>query len=389
MAAPRHDERAAHVPPAPSAHRSSRPVTLFQGRDGFEPRRAPDPAAGGTPPAAQPRQTVALSVAVPCCNEAAVLAELHRRLTDVCVATVGQSYEIVLVNDGSRDETWAMISAFAKTDPHIVGVDLSRNYGQQLALTAALQICAGERIFIIDADLQDPPELLPEMMARMDAGCDVVYGQRIKRHGETWLKRVTSAMFYRTLDSLVDIHIPSGTGDFRLMNRRVLDVLNGMPEQNRFMRGMISWIGLRQEPIFYERAPRFAGRTNWPFAKLMLLALDAITAFSVRPLRIASWLGLGCGLFGAALLFYVFWSWLDGKAIQGWTSVMTALLLIGSCQLLVAGVMGEYLGRLYMESKHRPLFVIRDIARSASTPASRPPPDETPKSAQFADSPRR
>jgi dolichol-phosphate mannosyltransferase len=318
------------------------------------------------------RRPLALSVVVPCYNEADVLDLLSQRLTAVCRAAVAD-YEIVLVNDGSRDATAEILDRLSASDPHIVGVHLSRNYGQQLALTAGLQVCGGERILIIDADLQDPPELLPDMMQRLDAGCDVVYGQRIRKEGESWFKTSTATVFYRLMRHLVDIDIPIDTGDFRLINRRVLDVLNGMPEQYRFVRGMIAWIGLRQEPLYYVRAPRAAGTSKYPFGKMLLLAADAITAFSVRPLRIASWLGVGCGLFGLSLLIYVFASWSRGEVIRGWTSVMTALLLIGSCQLLVAGMMGEYLGRMYMESKRRPLFVIQKIVRQP--PGVSPEPD--------------
>jgi dolichol-phosphate mannosyltransferase len=216
---------------------------------------------------------------------------------------------------------------------------------------------------VIDADLQDPPELLPAMLERLNAGCDVVYGQRAKREGETLFKKVSAALFYRLLKQLVDIDVPLDAGDFRLMSRRALDVLNSMPEQQRFIRGMVSWIGFRQEAFRYDRAARFAGETKYPFSKMLRLALDAITGFSVRPLRLASYLGFMSGMAGLLLLIYTFVSWYHGGTVRGWTSLTAIVLVVSSAQLIVAGVTGEYLGRLYMESKRRPLFVIEDIVR--------------------------
>jgi glycosyltransferase involved in cell wall biosynthesis len=304
-----------------------------------------------------------VSVVAPCYNEENGLAELHRRVSNVCREVAGDSYEIVLVNDGSTDNTWATMVLLSSVDPHLVAVNLSRNHGHQLALSAGLSICAGERILIIDADLQDPPELLPQMMVRLDAGCDVVYGQRVGREGETWFKRATAKVFYRLLKRLVDIEIPLDTGDFRLMSRRVLDILNAMPEQNRFVRGMVSWIGLRQESLSYRREARYAGETKYPLSKMFRFAVDAITGFSVRPLRMASYIGGIAGVFGILLLLYVLGSWLSGATVAGWTSLMVIVLILGSVQLFVIGLLGEYLGRLYMESKRRPLFVIDSIVR--------------------------
>lgn len=302
-----------------------------------------------------------LSVVVPCYNEEPCIDELHRRLMAVCHETCGDDYEIVLVNDGSSDQTWGRIETFAAESDRIVGVNLARNFGHQLALTAGLTICAGERILILDADLQDPPELLPKMMARMDAGADVVYGQRDNREGETWFKKKTAEAFYQLMQRLTDVHIPVNTGDFRLMSRRALDVLLAMPENYRFIRGMVSWVGMNQEALTYSREERFAGRTKYPVAKMALFALDAITSFSIRPLRIASLLGLFMGVAGIGLLLYTLYSWLILDAVNGWTSLMTVLVVVGSVQLFVLGLMGEYLGRLYIESKRRPLFVIQDI----------------------------
>ena len=290
--------------------------------------------------------------------------ELHRRIGSVCGACSGGSYEIVLVNDGSTDATWAAMMRISRSDKHVVAINLSRNYGHQLALSAGLQMCRGERVFILDADLQDPPELLPQMMARMDDGCDVVFGQRVKREGETLFKKVSAFVFYRFLDRLVDIKIPPDTGDFRLLSRRAVDILNNMPEHHRFIRGMVSWIGLRQEAVPYERAPRFAGQTKYPLSKMIRFAIDAITGFSVRPLRIASYMGVLSGLAALLLLLYVLIHYFTGFSVEGWTSLAVIVLLLGSAQLMVAGVIGEYLGRLYVESKGRPLFIIQEVVAS-------------------------
>jgi dolichol-phosphate mannosyltransferase len=303
----------------------------------------------------------ALSVVVPCFNEQDGLVELHKRLSAVCREASGGDYEIVLVNDGSRDRTWPLMRQLAEADFHVNAVNLSRNYGHQLALTAGLQLARGQRILIIDADLQDPPELLPEMMRRMDEGADVVYGQRQAREGETWAKKATAGVFYRLLERLVDIEIPRDTGDFRLMSRRALNVLNSMPEQHRFIRGMVSWMGLRQVPVYYVRAARFAGTTNYPFRKMVSFAVDAITGFSTGPLRLASYFAAMFGMLGFLLLAYVVFGVLFGHTVVGWASVMSAVILLGSVQLFTLGIIGEYLGRLYVQGKNRPLFVISEI----------------------------
>ena len=302
-----------------------------------------------------------LSVVVPCYNEEEGVRELHRRVTAVCHACVGKAYELVLVNDGSSDATWKLMCELSELDKNVVAVNLSRNHGHQLALSAGLQMCRGERIFIIDADLQDPPELLPMMMARMDDGCDVVFGQRIKREGETAFKKASAFAFYRLLNRMVDIDIPRDTGDFRLMSRRAVDILNSMPEHHRFIRGMVSWIGMRQEALPYERAARFAGETKYPLSKMIRFAIDAITGFSVRPLRLASYLGFCFGIATLLLLAYVLVGYFLGHTVEGWTSLAVIILALGSVQLFVVGVMGEYLGRLYIESKRRPLFVIQEV----------------------------
>jgi len=307
-----------------------------------------------------------LSVVVPCFNEQESLLELYRRLAGACRTCVEESFELVLIDDGSTDGTWAGITALAAKTSQVVGVKLSRNHGHQLALSAGLSIARGALILIIDADLQDPPELLPQMIRLIEEGADVVYGQRTVRHGESALKRATAAVFYRLLDQLTDVKIPVDTGDFRLMTRRALDVLIAMPEQHRFIRGMVSWIGFRQLPLAYERQERFAGETKYPFSKMLRLAIDAVTSFSTRPLRLASFFGFGFGLLGLAGLVYTLGSWLRGYAVPGWTSITSIFLLMGSAQMFVLGIIGEYLGRLYMEAKGRPLYVIESVIREAA-----------------------
>jgi dolichol-phosphate mannosyltransferase len=309
----------------------------------------------------QDRPLVALSVAIPCYNESGGIDELYRRVSDVCRNQVGQSYEIVLVNDGSTDATREQMFRLAETDRHVVAIDLARNYGHQTALSAALEFCRGRRVLIIDADLQDPPELLGEMMAKMDEGYDVVYGVRQEREGESWFKLATASMFYRLLRKLSEVEIALDAGDFRLMSRRAVEHLNAMPERYRFIRGMVSWIGLRQIALPYKRRARFAGETHYPLKKMIVLALDAMTSFSVVPLRFASHLGLTFGFLGLVMLGYTIFAWALGWVIEGWTSLAAIMLILGSVQLFVLGIFGEYLGRMYMESKRRPLYIVNRI----------------------------
>jgi dolichol-phosphate mannosyltransferase len=320
---------------------------------------SPAPAEAGSAPA-DPE----LSVVIPCYNEEEVLPELHRRAAEVCVE-LGWPYELVLVNDGSRDRTWRVLAGLAADDPHVVAVNLSRNHGHQLALMAGLGLCRGERILILDADLQDPPELLPEMVRVMDEErADVVYGQRRSRAGETRLKLATASLFYRLIERLADVPIPRDTGDFRLMTRRALNVLLAMPERHRFTRGMVSWIGFRQVPILYDRQPRLVGTTKYPFRKMFRFALDAITAFSIKPLLLASLGGVVTALLAMVLGIFSIVAYVRGSTVVGWTSLMTVVTFLSSAQLLVLGVIGEYLGRMYEQVKGRPLFIIDRVIRS-------------------------
>jgi polyisoprenyl-phosphate glycosyltransferase len=308
-----------------------------------------------------------LSIVVPCYNEEECLSTLYERVTAIARAQAGDDYELVLINDGSRDKTWPMMEEIAARDPRLVAINLSRNHGHQLALTAGLDLCRGDLILILDADLQDPPELLPQMITKMrDEGADVVYAVRGARAGESFGKKLSASIFYRLLDRLTDTDIPLDTGDFRLMSRRALNALLAMPEQARFIRGMVAWIGFKQVPIFYDRQERLAGETKYPFARMMRLALDAITGFSTTPLRLASHLGIGLAFISILLMVYIFAGWLSGNAIQGWTSMMLIVVMLGAAQMFVLGMIGEYLGRLYMESKKRPLYIVAEI-KGAST----------------------
>jgi glycosyltransferase involved in cell wall biosynthesis len=326
-------------------------MTIFQG------------ASAGTEGA---DQSPHLSIVVPCYNESRNIPNLHGRCTAAARSVAGDSYELILVDDGSRDSTWQLMQALAAVDSHVVAARLSRNFGHQLALSAGLQLSSGARVLIVDADLQDPPELLPRMMEAMDRGNDIVYGQRKSRQGETWFKRATAALFYRLLRKLTDVEIPVDAGDFRLVTRRVVTLLADMPEQHRFIRGMVSWIGLRQEALPYDRDERVHGKTNYSARRMLRLALDAVTSFSTRPLRIASLVGLGFGALGFIGVAYALTGWAMGQTVPGWTSVIVIILLLGGIQLFVIGILGEYLGRLYLEAKRRPLYVIQEVLRTVN-----------------------
>ena len=246
-------------------------------------------------------------------------------------------------------------------------MNLSRNHGHQLALTAGLDLCRGDAILIIDADLQDPPELLPEMLQAMrEQRADVVYGVRKSRAGETAFKRATAHGFYRLLSRATDVDIPLDAGDFRLMSRRALDALLAMPEQARFIRGMVAWIGFRQIPFAYDRQERFAGETKYPFGKMLRFALDALTSFSSAPLKLASHAGLLLSIGSVLLILYIAYAWLAGQSIQGWTSLMLVVVVLGAVQMFVLALMGEYIGRLYNEAKGRPLYIVQEIAGGAA-----------------------
>jgi len=302
-----------------------------------------------------------ISVVVPCFNEQEVLPATHARLAAVMQAMEGFDYEIVYVDDGSRDETGEMLRQLQASDGHVRVLFLSRNFGHQMASTAGLDAAEGDAVVLIDADLQDPPELIPEMVARWKEGYDVVYGQRRRREGETAFKLFTAKVFYRLFHRLAAIDMPLDTGDFRLMDRRVVQAVRRLRERDRFLRGMVSWMGFRQTAVLYRRAPRAAGQSKYPVWKMLRFALDGIFSFSVLPLRLAT--VLGAGVLGAATvaLLYALVAWVStGQWVGGGAALVMAMLLLGGVQLLCLGVIGEYVGRIYGEAKQRPLYLLRE-----------------------------
>jgi len=309
-----------------------------------------------------------LSVVAPCYNEAESLAAFVARAAEACRAAVGDAYEIVLVNDGSKDATWSLIEAESRARPNIVGVNLARNHGHQLAVTAGLNLARGERVMVIDADLQDPPELVREMMALMDQGFDVVYGRRKSRAEESRFKLATASLFYRLLGRISDVEIPPDTGDFRLMSRRIVDRLNAMPEHDRFIRGMVAWLGGRQTELLYDRDPRYAGETHYTLTKMVRLAVNGVTSFSTVPLRLAIFLASIGMMIALAVLAYAVIGFLQGNVARGWTSLAIITVFFGIGQLGCLAVIGAYLGRTYMQVKGRPLYLIDEVV--ASPPAS-------------------
>ena len=297
-----------------------------------------------------------LSVVAPCYNEEASLPTFVARMVAAAQAAAGDSYEIVLVNDGSRDGTWAAIQAAARDLPRIVGVNLAR----------------GERVMIIDADLQDPPELLSQMMTRMDEGFDVVYGRRRTRASESRFKLATASLFYRLLGRISEVEIPQDTGDFRLMTRRIVERLNAMPEHDRFIRGMVAWLGGRQTELLYDRDARFAGETNYTLMKMLRLAVNGLTSFSTAPLRIASLLAVGGMLIAAAIMIYALVAFLQGNVARGWTSLALITVFFGISQLGCLAIIGAYLGRIYMQVKGRPLYLVNEVVASEPAPGQEP-----------------
>jgi dolichol-phosphate mannosyltransferase len=304
-------------------------------------------------------QDVELSVVIPVYNEQEILPELHRRLTE-SLGTLGLSYEVVLVNDGSRDESPRLMAEICARDKAFRAIHFSRNFGHQAAVTAGIDHAAGKAVVVMDADLQDPPEVLPELIAKWREGYEVVYGVRRKRK-EGPLKRLAYFTFYRLLKRMTAVDIPLDAGDFALIDRRVADMLKALPERNRFVRGLRSWVGFRQIGVEYERDARFAGEVKYTFSKLMRLALDGMISFSYVPLRLAVYLGLLVS--GASFLVALYIIWLKltiGIDLKGWASTSVIMLFLGGVQLLTIGFIGEYVSRIYDEVKQRPVYVVRE-----------------------------
>jgi len=301
------------------------------------------------------------SVLVPAHDEEAVLDECHRRLKEVMDST-GEPYEIVFIDDGSRDRTGEMLRALAAVDPSVKVIGFSRNFGHQIAISAGMDHASGDAVVVIDADLQDPPAVILQMIAKWKEGYDVVHGRRAERQGETAFKKATAFLFYRILRSLTEVDIPPDVGDFRLIDRKVCDVMARIRERNRFVRGIISWIGFRQTTVSYVRERRFAGETKYPLSKMLRFAFDAIIGFSYRPLKLASYLGLVTSLGGFLYLAYVVYlKYFTDRTVQGWTSIIAMNLIFNGIVLLLLGIMGEYIGRIYDESKARPFYVVREV----------------------------
>jgi len=302
-----------------------------------------------------------ISVVVPCYNEEAVINETIKRLNLFCASLTGLDAELIFVDDGSGDSTLEILKAHARNDPRIKLVIFSRNFGHQIAVTAGIEAASGDAVVLIDADLQDPPEVVHEMIALWRQGYDVVYGTRSERPGESVFKLATARAFYRMLNKLSDVPIPLDTGDFRLMSRPVVDTLCAMPERDRFIRGMVSWVGYRQVSLPYRRERRFAGESKYPLKKMLHFATDGILSFSTKPLQISVALGFasaGLAMFG--ILYALFLRVFTNVWVEGWTALMIAVLFIGGVQLISVGILGEYVGRIYNEVKNRPLYVVQE-----------------------------
>jgi polyisoprenyl-phosphate glycosyltransferase len=304
------------------------------------------------------------SVVVPAFNEADGIAVFHHRLADV-MDTLG-AWEAIYVNDGSQDATLAALHALRRADPHVGVLNLSRNFGKEIATTAGLDYASGDAVVVIDADLQDPPELIPALVAAWRQGFDTVYAQRRIRLGETWLKRASAALFYRLMRHAGRVELPPNTGDFRLMSRRVVDAVRQLREQHRFMKGVFAWVGFPSCAVPYDRAPRLAGTSKWSYWKLWNLALEAITSFTVMPLKVATYLGLIVALLAVVYAAeVVVKTLLIGNPVSGYPSLMTVVLFLGGVQLVTLGVIGEYLGRVFNETKGRPLYLVERFSPGA------------------------
>lgn len=315
------------------------------------PERAPKPGAAG----------VTVTVLVPVYNEMDVLPECCRRLADVAEARA-EHFEFLFVDDGSSDGSARWLLELRERDPRVAVIELSRNFGKEIAVSAGLDHASGDAVMLLDADLQDPPELIPEFLAAWQEGYDIVYGQRLSREGETWLKIRTSHWYYRVINLLSDVPIPADAGDFRLLSRRAVEAVKGLREKHRYMSGLYAWIGFPQKALPYHRQPRHAGQTKWNYWRLWGLALEGITSFSTVPLKLATLLGVVTA--GAAFLYGVYFllrTLLFGNPVPGYPSLIVVMLFLGGVQLICLGIIGEYLGRTYVESKQRQLYYLRGL----------------------------
>lgn len=318
-------------------------------------------------PALSPRgaeSRPSISVVAPAYNEQEVLGEFHRRVTAV-LTELGFPYEIVLVNDGSRDDTLRLMHQLRERDPHVTVVDLSRNFGKEIALTAGLDHTKGELVVILDSDLQDPPELIPAMVESWREGYDIVYGMRTQRDGETWFKKATARWFYRLIEQVSRVKIPKDTGDFRLMTRRTVTAMGQLKEEHRFMKGLFAWIGFPAKALPYRRDPRAAGQTKWNYWSLWNFAIEGITSFTVAPLKVSTYLGLGVAALALVYAVFVIWKALMySDPVRGYPSLMAVILFLGGVQLISVGLLGEYVGRIFNEVKRRPLYLVNRLLDS-------------------------
>jgi len=301
------------------------------------------------------------SVIIPAYNEAETIEETYRRTTAV-MQGMGEPYEILFVNDGSRDDTAFIIAAFCENDKAVKLVNLSRNFGHMPAISAGMALARGEAIFIIDADLQDPPEVFPQMAEKWREGYHVVYGKRRKRAGETWFKKVSAKIFYRLVNRLSMVELPVDTGEFRLIDRKVCDAVNQLPEKSRYIRGLVSWVGFRQTAVEYDRHERFAGKTKYPLHKMFVFATDAIISFSYKPLKLATTLGFFISFLSFMYLLVVLYQrFFTDRAISGWASTIAVILFSQGVVIILLGLLGEYVGRIYQEIKGRPVYIVQEV----------------------------
>ncbi len=301
-----------------------------------------------------------ISVIVPLYNEEEVIEESYRRLTAI-MQSLNEDYELILINDGSRDRTASLAAALCEKDRHVRLICFSRNFGHQIAITAGMDYAAGDAVVIIDADLQDPPELIPKMVEKWREGYHVVYGKRTRRQGETIFKKVTAKLFYRFLKRMTQVDIPTDTGDFRLIDRKVCDAMKKLGERNRYVRGLVSWVGFKQYALEYVRDERFAGETKYPLKKMLKLAMDGISSFSYKPLKLATLVGFVLSGLSFLYLLVVLIQKLCGFAlVRGWASILAVQLFFNGVMLIMLGIIGSYIGRIYEEAKGRPLYIVQE-----------------------------
>lgn len=300
------------------------------------------------------------SVVIPVFNEEEVIQESYKRLKQVMDSTQ-EKYEIIFINDGSKDQTLELLEKIQSKDKDCKVINFSRNFGHQMAITAGMDHARGEAVVVIDADLQDPPEVILQMIEKWKQGYHVVYGKRSKRKGETLFKRLTASFFYRSLNRLTDVKIPLDVGDFRLLDRKICDVMKRIHERNRFVRGLVSWMGFKQTSVEYVRKERWAGKTKYPLTKMLRFAFNAIFSFSDRPLKIATFFGSSVSFAGFIYLLYILYLRLfTERTVQGWTSIVSLTLIFNGITLLFLGIIGEYIGRIYDEAKNRPPYIVQD-----------------------------